>query len=418
MYPFGIDGTLGWASPAGELLQVASCIENRLVGVDYKKSLDRGEDYYSRGKVLEKATDSSQGSGYGIGLSLDLDGLREPYEVFWILNRWPRFSYHRGDIEIRLQYYVEAGSVIQQYQIRNDGQEEEILPYIVSSDVCFREHGAGKHTFYPVPIHKSVQRLLLLKNSEVWIRDTIENVQMKMAVFLNAHRQSLWSDPSPIRKAEGEDNVAKLEDPSQNLSLSIRAKFQEAISSGKLWSEHQENDNRFRFAGCYPEQGTPIHKEPNYAEYRSTLVIPAKSTQELCVIIQISELLKTGSVIHDQTRNPDRIQISSNVPTARRLIDQTPQRRFQKIRHSQASVVAKLRQFLLKSSGPKYWTQASEIVSRYLHVGKACVSMTWIGEARYYFFMASLVADNFYTNDTSSQIKVLLEYANFLKTHG
>ena len=418
MYPFGADGTLGWATPAGELLQVASCIENKLIGVDYKKSLERGEEYRSRGKILERALDSSQGSGYGIGLSLKLEELPEPHEVSWILNRWPRFSYCSGDLDIRLQYYVEEGSVFQQYQIRNCGQEEKILPYVVSSDVCFREHDTGKLTFYPVPTHKSIQRLLLLKNSEVWVRDTTENVQMKMAVFLNAQRHLLWADTSPIRETEGEDDGEESEDPSHHLFRMVSAEFQEAISTGKFWSERQENQNRRRFVESHRRRGTSIHEKLNYAEWRSKLVIPSNSTQELCVVIQTSALLGAESGELDQIRNPKQSQISSEGLSGSRVNEQAMQKLFQKIRHSQTGVVAKLRQFSLKSSDPKYRNQYSGNVSEYLNIGKAYVSVAWIGEASYYFFMAFLMANHFFRADGFSQIKIHFEYAKFLYTYG
>ena len=160
-YPFGANGTVGWTTAAGELLQVASCINNKLVGAEYQKNIQRETDYDDRGKMLEEAISAPQGSGYGIGLSLGVP--LEPEEKSWVHNRWPRFTYRHGALNIRLQYYIHASTVIQEYQVRNMGQEEVPLPYIYSSDICFRKHGSDKSQIYPVPTGKSPARLLLFQ---------------------------------------------------------------------------------------------------------------------------------------------------------------------------------------------------------------------------------------------------------------
>ncbi|KAL8634463.1 MAG: hypothetical protein Q9228_007942, partial [Teloschistes exilis] len=176
MFPFGIDGTLAWTTPAGELLQVASCLENKLISVEYKRSIDRGRGYLDRGKMLERALDQSQGSGFGIGLSLDL--ALEPVHKSWLYNRWPRYRFMDNGLDIRLQYYIDAHSVIQQYSVRNNGEEEKSLPYSFSSDLVFREHRGQKSPIHPVPTNKTPERLFLFRNSEVLIQNQTEKCQV------------------------------------------------------------------------------------------------------------------------------------------------------------------------------------------------------------------------------------------------
>ena len=180
-YSFGRDGTLGWTTPAGELLSVASSIDERLVGIEFKKSIELGQDYHQRGKMLARAVKASQGSGYGIGLSLDME--INSSQVSWVYNRWPRYTYQHDGLEIRLQYYVESQSVIQQYQIRNNGQEDASLPYVITSDVCFRKHQWPAEAMQPVPSTKCPERLLIVQNSEVLIRNPTYQAQFKNGAF-------------------------------------------------------------------------------------------------------------------------------------------------------------------------------------------------------------------------------------------
>ena len=196
IYPFGNEGTLAWATPAGELLQIASCIDNELIGIECKRLVEKGDGYYQKGRMLSEAVQLPQGSGCGIGLSLAVD--IQPSDVSWVQNRWPRFTYQYNNLDIKLQYYVEpkSRSIIQQYQICNTAPNEVSLPFIVSSDACFRRHGNASHKSHPIPSGKSHERLLLFNNSEVLLDCAAERAQFRMSVFLNAQRLSLWNTNS------------------------------------------------------------------------------------------------------------------------------------------------------------------------------------------------------------------------------
>lgn len=98
---------------------------------------------------MEKAVSSRQGLGYGIGVSLGSNP--ETSDVSWVHNRWPRYSYRAALLDIQLQYYIDSASqsIVQQYQIRNDSREDASMPYIINSDICFREHGKINGKSYP-----------------------------------------------------------------------------------------------------------------------------------------------------------------------------------------------------------------------------------------------------------------------------
>ena len=406
---------MGWVSAAGELLQVASCVEDRLIGVEYKRGIERGQDYYLRGKMLDQAINSAHGYGYGIGLSLKIKAGLEPMEVFWVSNRWPRFSYQHEGLEIKLQYYVQNRSVIQQYQVRNTTGEEKRMPYTVSSDVCFREHGLKKPTFYPIPTTTSLDRLLMLQNSEILVKCIALKVETTMAVFLNTHRQSIWTGDRPTReddtRSDDEDRDA------EHYSDQIRDQVRETMSAGKFLSESGENHNRFLFDKFFakgPRRVTRI----NFAECEKEIVIPGNSTQELCMVIRTSRLSHVFDDPAHHTKHLENAQRDENTSPERAPDEPGESAIPQKIRREQAEIAKEIQNLPFNLSDSSTKAQIARFVDKRLKFGRAYAMIDWTGEARYEFYMASLIAENVYREGSFPLSNAQFEYAKFLFDSG
>ncbi|KAL8907813.1 MAG: hypothetical protein Q9171_005701 [Xanthocarpia ochracea] len=418
VYSFGSNGTLAWTTPAGELLQVASCVHNRLRGADYKRSIERGYDYHDRGKMLEMALDSSHGCGYGIGLSLG-EGV-ELVERCWVDHRWPRFTFQYDGLEITLQYFVHSQSIIQEYHIQNPGQEEVQLPYIISSDICFREHGRQSTQIHPVPIGKSAERLLLFQNTEMLIRNDIEKCQLKMALFLNSKKQSLWTKPKPkgdsetelgressdhlsaeSEEANGEQDEANGEQDEANRELDeAERKLRSKILGGQLvdeddfdlwWLYRKEYARkeyaRKKYARVHAERQSASHDMANLAAQKHDLVVPAGSTQKLCTVIQLSSL---------QLAESGQLEPQPESCEPARKIDENV---------SQSNVVARAR------------IRARQTRRSYCY-REAWAAIGSIADARYHLLMACLIAEYLYPEGSYTLSNTRLTYAKFLHNHG
>ncbi|KAL8746477.1 MAG: hypothetical protein Q9190_001512 [Brigantiaea leucoxantha] len=269
---FGAGGTLAWATSTGELLEIASCVRNKLVGAIFKRSIEGGDYDLARHDVLQRAINSPQGSGYGIGISLEID--LEPTEVAWVHNRWPRYTYAYRGLEIRLQYYIDSNSVVQH------------------SDLCFHEHDSDDHNFHSIPTGKSPERTLLFQNSEVLIRSSVHDMHLRMACFLNGQRQSLWINQTSTFKAktgvEAEEAEKEIDHDFNTSStepeLVLREEIQKAekklvdtILHAKVWKTSLHYMYLSSFQAYYDRygKGTPrSHKETNFAQHRNGLTIP------------------------------------------------------------------------------------------------------------------------------------------------
>ncbi|KAG8525245.1 uncharacterized protein KY384_008889 [Bacidia gigantensis] len=411
IYTFGIDGTIAWVTPAGELLQVASCIKSRLIGVEYKKTIERGEGYNARGKLLERAVESAHGSGYGIGLSL-AQGL-EPYSVCWVHNRWPRFSFRYNDLDIRLQYYVEGNSVIQQYQIRNDAKVQADLPYSISSDICFREHRPGRNPFHVVPTEKSQERLLLFQNSEVLVRNTKFKAQYRTTTFLNTQRFSAWA-VNPVIEASQEDDE---EEEDLYLKEVATKQLANTISADGGLLRYDDNSLRrqcTRFYNRAPGRKQPeMYRKHNFAQSRSVITIPGESTQELCTVLEVSDL----PLISDTpTANLQR-QKDKEAETQKEKITE-------KVNHMQRRLTANANHSVLTSldaaNSPQMpqFTEAVSFINEHLRIAKACTKVERLGEARYHYWVACLIAEVVYNKKAIPLSDIRFQYAKFLHENG
>ena len=427
IYPFGADGTLAWATPAGELLQFASCIKGKLAGVDYRNSVEKGKDYQSRTKMLQTALNLPQGSGNGIGLSLDLN--IHPINVHWIHNRWPRFIYQFRGMEIRLQYYVTSQSVVQQYLIRNDGDEDISLPYIISTDILFRDHEFKKETFRPVPISKSSERLMLAQNSELLVSNEPNDVQFEIAVFLNKHRISLWMKDQPSDDGDKTTDSRNSEVVDQGL-LSIEETLRDRIvnrnsmrSPSRLVSNlgfSSRLQNRYFFEAFERISGDrrlQKHKRRNFAKFHTSLVVPRGSSQELCAILKISGPLHLETTL-DQTASKSVGVQSKDHAVNRQGPSVGEERMSSKIRHEETALFARMESSSFDISDASHMAQVTQFMQKSLLLGQAQARFEEFEFARYHFFIASLIAEIVHKEDIELLGAVHFRYAKFLLRHG
>lgn len=366
--------------------------------------------------MLEKAAGAPQGSGFAIGLSLGSQ--LYPFERCWLHNLWPRFSYlHRG-LEIRLQYWVDSRTVIQEYQIRNTAQEVVTLPYIVSSDVCFREHNAETASAYPIAPGRSSARLLLFQNAQVVIRNEDHQCQMTMALFLNGQRHPLWA-PSRLNEDVKESKiVAGSLHTSDGLSQ-IDERLRRRIRTGQLVDEEADAEFRRSYRRCHDlGQGLQqLHDETNFSSHTSTLEVPPGSSQELRLVFHIAPFSRSGkdqSELHSapqaETKSNDGDHQHNGKPTSESMLD--------RIRTKQRSIIDKSMRIDLHSLGPEGKRQVSALVNEHLEVGAACATLNLIGEARYHFFTASLISEQIYKQDSYFLSLVRFRYGRFLFRYG
>ncbi|KAL8808168.1 MAG: hypothetical protein Q9182_000232 [Xanthomendoza sp. 2 TL-2023] len=418
VYPFGNNGTLAWATPAGELLQVANCIDNRLLSADYKRSIERGRDYDDRGKVLEKALDSPQGSGYGIGVSLDVN--LEPLERHWVYNRWPQFTFKYNGLKIELRYCILSQSIIQEYQIRNTGQEEISLPYIISSDICFREHRGQSSKIYSVETRKCSERSLLFQNTEVWVRNDVEKCQLKMALFLNRKKQSLWAETDsnedfkekPLRKSSVHSNV-ELDEADEKLRTRILAgQFVDEDADSELRRLYRRFDRGHEGL----RRGTP-RDQANLAIHRQTLTVAPGSSQELRAVIQLlgpprkesGPLEPPSKPLEPGDKRDDDVRIQG---------DKGSESILERIRSQQRLLITYTKQTSSKNPDLEGKRRLSKIIDDHVYLGKACSKLNLVAEARYHLFVGCVLAEYLYREDHLALSNARLTYAKFLHKWG
>ncbi|KAL8898392.1 MAG: hypothetical protein Q9207_006726 [Kuettlingeria erythrocarpa] len=371
-FSFGADGTVAWTTAAGELLQVASCMDNRLVGAMYKKDIQKGTDYYERGKMLERAISAPQGSGYGIGLSLGHS--LKPLEKSWVHNRWPKFTYRHGTLDICLQYFVDSSTVIQEYRIRNAGHEEVV------------------------------------------VRNDEEQCQMTMALFLNAQRQSLWVAGGDTDKdVKNTKLLTSSLHPTEGL-IQTDERLRRWILSGELVDEDADWDFKKSYQRCH-ERGEGIwrsHDALNFASHNAVVVVPPESTQKLRAVIHISAL--------SESKQPDphlaSVSENNNPKDGQRSGDSQVESQKENLRHQQSILVDKAKHLSLKNPSQGAKPQICQLIADHIDVGKACTVLHLIGEARYHMFTACLIAEYVYKEDPYDFHNARFVYGKFLHRNG
>ena len=416
MYPFGADGTLAWTTHAGELLFTANCIRNRLLGVEYARSIERGQRYNDRGKMLQKAVTSPQGDGFGIGISLD--NKLEPLHVSWIHNRWPRYTYKTESLDIRLQYYIESQSVIQQYQIRNNSPKDVPLSYYVSSNICFREHKGGGEESYPIPTSKSSARLLLFENSEIVVRNDIEPAaQMKMSIFFNSQRIPSWKEGmlsvNSVNADEAFMNHESVETPDLRRA---QEQLRNAILSRRFLSQRDNSEFEWLYGKDYDQNlrgKRPRTFDPyNFSICKNEITIPKQSTQELCAIVQIRDVSVTDLPPRGSPPSDKAIDSQKQIPDAGRM---PLSNRWDKLSNLMSTFEI---EESFGSPDSVLTPLVLSILSEHASIGRLLVQQKWVGEARYHFHAACLITESFFKDDTLRVRHTRYRYAKFLDHHG
>ena len=365
--------------------------------------------------MLRTALNLPQGSGNGIGLSLDLK--IHPINVHWIHNRWPRFIYEFRGMEIRLQYYVTSQSVVQQYQIRNDGDEDISLPYIISTDILFRDHDLESETFRPIPIQKSSERLMLSQNSELIVSDEPNDVQFEIAVFLNKHRISLWMDN---QSRDGEDKTGDKGDSEvvdQGLPRIEKALRDVIVNQKRMpllsmfFQIHRLQYLLDTFETSSGDRRLQTHKRTNFAKFHNTLVVPRRSSQELCAIVKISDPLQPETALDQSAAKP--VGVQSKDPA----VTDDKERMNSKIRHEETALTAQWFKSSFDMSDAMHMARVIQIMQKSQLLGQAYASVGKVGQARFYLFTVSLIAEIVHKEDIDLLSAVRFRYAKFLLRH-
>ena len=409
MYPFGDNGTLAWTTPAGGLLSVASCIRNRLLGVEFKRSIQTGLKRDDRAKSFNVAANSRPGTRNDIGISLE--GEIKLLDVSWVQNRWPRYSYQVGHLDIRLQYYIHSQTVIQQYTIRNNRQEDEDLAYVISSDLSFVEHKSGLDSLYPVPTSRSSNRSLLFENSVVLLRNAAEKVQMKMAIFLNGQRKKAWAGEAlGIRREEiSEENDS--EGPDGTLKKAEKM-LRDSIDAGKSLTS-QAACKYDSICGRYYEHNAPrglyqaYDDKYDFGQYRSKICVPGQSTQEFCAMIQVLDLpiLQEGPT-SALSRSFDLENHISTVHKGAKDTDQSLS--------GWLTLSHELRALQLDTLDAVQSNKALNLLEKHLSSGESAEKSERIDKAQYHYHVASLIAKSSFDHQRLFRIKIQFKYAQVL----
>jgi len=347
--------------------------------------------------MLEKAVNSPQGCGYGIRISLEKN--LEPSEVSWIHNRWPRYRYQVGSLDIRLQYYVDCQSLVQQYQIRNNSHEAAYLPYTISSEICIREHKVGQATSHPISARKSFERLLLFGNSEVVVRNARAKVQVKTAVFLNAQRTSARAEQSLGAETSDANDPTSLNKESNRVEDELR----QTILAKRFPSRGKDVEWISWYSRHYDRkpgrERSRLYERDNFAEHRNRLLVPGKSTQELCAIIQILELPQPEPELNDAPSSDSHAQTHS-------------------IWERQSALRGESKDFSPDTSDPVHMSRVSRYLDEHVSLGEEFAKDEWTGEARYHFYTAYLIGESFFSQDPIRFGKTRFRYARFLDNNG
>ena len=416
LYPFGDNGTLAWTNPAGELLYMASSVDNRLVGVEYIKSTGEGSDYDDRADMTQQAVEMPHGSGYGFGLSLGIK--MDPSEVLWVQNRWPRYLFEHEGLNIKMQYYIESQKVIQHCQVRNDGQRIAKLPYVVSSNIFFLEHrGLSKPPLKSPRFDLFPGRSLLLQNLKLSMRSQLHRAQMEMALFVNGERQHLWAYDQPndneISAADGQHGGGNVEE-----MLEAERSIREVINDKKYLSEEKDYEYRDLYEKNYGGENRPIPRlnplpminTADFSTYQQELTVPAGSTQELALFIRISPDAESerfpGPSPVDNTQ-PNKVTSSAEAePTVFDLWGKEEQ------------LAESASNLSLDWSESKNKQKIIKLIEDHLGLGHAFANVEAVPDARYHFHIAYLVAEPLKAVEWRLWNATRLAYCAFLDNSG
>ena len=382
-----------------------------------------GEEYGNRAKALQKAIKSSQGEGYGLGIAIDLP-LEAP-EVCWVHNKWPRFSHRQNGLDIHIQYYIHSGKLVQQLQFRNNTKEAISVPYITSFDVVFRKH-ASLETPHSVPSGKSFERLMLFRNSTLVVQSRPYRTQCEAVFFENGQRKAIWLSDN-LDNYEGSSDKSCQHNSSRGSSYlededSRLANWEDIFENDySLQRRLSESDNSYyrHYYKFSREKATARESaKTNYAKHNKVLKIPATTTQELCVVIKLCPYASlTRSRPMTQPWESFKITFPGNNLDRRRNNDEKATKQQRSLSRQEARLTEKEAKLSTLSVG-KRAQLASEITEAHVALGKHYVKLSDIGQARFHFFLAILVAKDSFRKTSREICEARLTYAQFLCANG
>ncbi|KAL8969254.1 MAG: hypothetical protein Q9183_002085 [Haloplaca sp. 2 TL-2023] len=419
---FGNDGNIAWATPNGELLQLAKCIDNRIVCAEFAGSVERGRSYVSRAKALNRSLCKPPSSGLGIGISLKFP--MDLSKMSWLHNRWPRFCFQADFLAVHLQYYTDAQSVVQDFQIRNNGHEPISVPFTFSSDICFREHDRKETSaIHPISARQCWERQLLFGNSEVMVQDEAMGCRMSMALFFNGQKQCLWQ-PKPSRSnhhGASNSGVSKSPIPESDKLQKVEEKLRDMIMAGNFVDDVTESELR-GFYRKYNDHKSRIgrpdgHDEHNFARSSHHITVPPESTQELRVIMRLSSLTRTRAHSKEaQSQAPQSPQTISRRTDSGQNIDMD----HAGLKGAQTRprvTLAKARRLSPRPREPRSRQLVSNLNKDNLELGEALKDLGRIGEARYHLFTYCLLTEYIFPEPLMLG-RARLRYAKFLDDYG
>ena len=421
VYPFGDGQNMAWATPAGELIQFASCIDKKLIAVEAKASLKFGEEYYNRAKSLQRAVKSPQGSGFGLGITIDMR-LDDP-EVFWVHNKWPRFNYQNGDLDIQIQYCFTSRTLVQQLQFRNRASEDISIPYTTGFDVSFRKHASSEPP-NPVASSNISERLMLFRNSTLLVQSASYGAQLESSFFQNKRRQAIW-----LQHEEDNDSLSNKhtrrssEDSSIGGLENYRLKRWQSMLE-RDFSLHsrlgQTDDQYYRayYRTSGEENASQTDPQPNFTSHSAVLKVPPSSTMELCLVFKISPCtsqLRSKTV--PPPWEPFRIAHHLKDPTKTLAEDKNRLRLEKSLQKQEVLLEDKelvLSSILHSQRFSRRDRQATDVVEARIALGKSYVEAEDIGQARFHFFLATLIASKIFSEDSREVCEARLTYIKFL----
>ncbi|KAL9611732.1 MAG: hypothetical protein Q9167_003655 [Letrouitia subvulpina] len=239
-----------------------------------------------------------------------------------------------------------------------------------------------------------------------------------MAHFRNAQRASLWADKPQSGNEEEEESpeINESEDFEEELKKvddELRERINTKINPFNGLSSIPSS--YFRLFYKISKQKKSRMSEKNFAEHRQVIVLPAQSTQELSIIIQIAELLPR--------------KIEPNVPTSKKLptswitnligdqiflCDDLEAIKDESHDRSRGLTVELMTFF----RAPLPERRSIEIVKQYLWLGVFNSKMNWIAAARRFYHCAYVFSDALKNKDPLFHGNVCVEHAKFLEANG
>ncbi|KAL8697971.1 MAG: hypothetical protein Q9201_006827 [Fulgogasparrea decipioides] len=268
-----------------------------------------------------------------------------------------------------------------------------------------------------------------------------------MAVFLNGQRQSLWTDKplnrddEPLNKDDeplnrddeplaSSDEELKEDAFSENKDhgtwqekklKSIEKELQNIICNGIFVHEEAEFLYRRQYRICcdrVSERRLPGPQEQkNFARYHNELLVPKNSTQELCAVLQLSALARP----EDQMSKPFDAQTHRNLRNSQQLGEKEKETRIRKIQHEQGNLAEVVKQLSSDVPDARSDNRIGELIRKYHDLGRACATVDWVGDARYYLFTAQLLAEMYkklFLCSPAERHNIRLTYAKFLNNNG